>query len=161
MLVIVWHSRTGACEAMAKAAYAGAGGALGGAARLLRASDVAVQDLLAADGFLFCCPENLGAMSGEMKEMFDRTYYDLLGQVEGRPYASIIAAGSAGQGAQAQLDRIVTGWRLRRIAEPICVNFNAQTAQDIWAPKRVPKESLFICEELGSAMSEGIGAGIF
>ena len=49
-----------------------------------------------------------------MKEMFDRCYYPLLGRIEGRPYATLIAAGSDGRGAQAQIDRIVTGWRLRR-----------------------------------------------
>ena len=36
MLMIVWHSRTGAGEAMARAAFAGAGGAGAGRAHLVR-----------------------------------------------------------------------------------------------------------------------------
>ena len=48
-----------------------------------------------------------------MKEMFDRCYYPCLGKLEGRPYATIICAGSDGENAQRQLDRIATGWRLR------------------------------------------------
>ena len=100
MLAIVWHSRTGAAEALAKAAHDGAEGQ----ARRIAASDISPEVLLAASGYLFVCPENLATMSGAMKEMFDRCYYALLGQVAGRPYATIIAAGSDGSGAQAQID---------------------------------------------------------
>ena len=120
-----------------------------------------MQDVLTASAFLFVCPENLGTMSGLMKEFFDRTYYAALGQIEGRPYASIIAAGSDGRGAQAQLDRIVTGWRLRRIAEPLIVNLAAQTAEAIAAPKHVPDKVLKQCRELGQAMAEGVAMGLF
>jgi multimeric flavodoxin WrbA len=116
---------------------------------------------LAAQGYLFACPENLGTMSGAMKEMFDRCYYPLLGQIEGRPYASMIAAGSDGQGAQAQLDRICTGWRLRRIAPSLIVNLAAQTPEAILAEKNVPKQELERCRELGEGFAEGLAAGIF
>lgn len=96
-----------------------------------------------------------------MKEFFDRTYYDLLGRIEGRAYASIIAAGSDGAGALRQLDRIATGLRLKRVAEPIIVNFAAQTPEAIVAPKRVPHQTLKECRELGEALSEGLRIGVF
>lgn len=156
-LAIVWHSRTGASEALALAAARGAGDG----ARLIAAADAQAGDLLAAGGFLFICPENLGAMSGQMKELFDRTYYPLLGQVEGRPYASIISAGSDGAGAQRQLDRIVTGWRLRRVAEPLIVNLAAQTPAEILAAKTVPASQLDLAAELGMALAQGLEHGIF
>ncbi|MCU0947764.1 MAG: NAD(P)H-dependent oxidoreductase [Porphyrobacter sp.] len=142
---------------MAHAASAGAGSA----ARLLNAGEASTPDVLAASAFLFVCPENLGTMSGLMKEFFDRTYYAALGQIEGRAYASIIAAGSDGRGAQAQLDRIVTGWRLRRIAEPLIVNLAAQTVEAIAAPKHVPAKALKQCRHLGQAMAEGVAMGLF
>ena len=157
MLAIVWHSRTGAAAAMAQAARAGAGDR----AVLLAAEAVAPEALLAATGYLFVCPENLGGLSGAMKEMFDRCYYPLLGRIEGRPYATAIAAGSAGQGAQAQIDRIVTGWRLRRVAEPLIVNLGAQTPEAILAPKQVAAEDLELCRELGAALAEGLSLGVF
>jgi multimeric flavodoxin WrbA len=142
---------------MAKAALAGAGD-LGALLPVVQATpDV----LLAATGYLFVCPENLGALSGAMKEMFDRTYYPLLGTLEGRAYATIIAAGSDGRGAQAQLDRIVTGWRLRRVAEPLIVNFGAQTPEAILAAKVVAEEDLARCRELGAALAEGLRLGLF
>ena len=63
---------------MAAAAHAGADEG----ATLLAAEDAGVEHLLAADAFLFTCPENLGSLSGTMKDMFDRTYYPLLGRIE-------------------------------------------------------------------------------
>jgi hypothetical protein len=96
-----------------------------------------------------------------MKELFDRAYYPLLGRIEGRPYATAIAAGSDGRGAQAQIDRIVTGWRLKRVAEPLIVNLGAQTPEAILAPKHVPAAELERCRQLGAAFAEGLGLGIF
>ena len=155
-LLIVWHSRTGASEAMARAAAEGAGDAL-----LRRADAVNEEVLLAAGGYLFVCPENLAGMSGLMKEMFDRCYYAALGRIEGRPYATIIAAGSDGEGAQRQIDRIATGWRLKRVADAMIVNFAAQTPEAIAAPKVVPDKILKQCRELGEALAEGLRLGIY
>lgn len=142
---------------MAEAAFVGTQGR----ARILPAVEAGPEELLAASGYLFACPENLGTMSGPMKDLFDRCYYPLLGRIEGRPYASLIAAGSDGQGAQAQLDRIVTGWRLRRVAEPLIAMLGAQTAEQILADKIVPEQVLADCATLGAALSEGLEQGIF
>lgn len=157
MLAIVWHSRTGAARAMAKAAQEGAGDD----ARLLHADEAEPQDLLAAAGYLFVCPENLASMTGLMKEMFDRCYYPLLGKIEGRAYATAIAAGSDGTGAEAQIDRIVTGWRLKRVAEPLIVNMNAQSPEAILSEKTVLEKDVARCRELGSGLAEGLRLGIF
>ncbi|WP_108792397.1 flavodoxin [Erythrobacter sp. Alg231-14] len=154
-LLVIWHSRTGASASMAKAA------ADHDLARLVEAPDVTPNDLLSATGYLFVGPENLGALSGAMKEMFDANYYPVLGKIEGRPYATIIAAGSDGEGAVRQLDRIVTGWRLRRIAEPRIVNFSAQTPEAILAEKSPSNKVLRDCNELGRAMVEGMLTGVF
>lgn len=156
-LLIVWHSRTGAAEAMARAAWQGAEGR----ARLLAADEAQADALLAAAGYIFACPENLASVSGAMKEMFDRNYYPLLGRVEGRPYVTLIAAGSDGAGAQRQIDRVATGWRLKRAAEPIIVNLRAQSPEAITALKTVPNEELSKCRLLGAAMAEGLALGIF
>ena len=156
-LLIAWHSRTGASEALARAAAEGAGDA----ALLLRADAVTPELFLATSGYLFVCPENLATMSGEMKEMFDRCYYPVLGQIEGRAYATMIAAGSDGEGAQRQIDRIATGWRLRRVAEPVIVNTSAQTPEQIMARKSLSADILDEARQLGAAMAEGLGSGIF
>lgn len=156
-LLIAWHSRTGGSEALACAAADGAGRA----ARLVAAADVTPDDLCAVGGYLFVGPENLAALSGAMKEMFDRCYYPCLGRLEGRPYATIICAGSDGENAQRQLDRIATGWRLKRVAEPMIVNTAAQTPEAILAPKTIDPGRLAEARDLGAALAEGLAAGIF
>lgn len=156
-LLIIWHSRTGASEQMALAASKGAGDG----AVMKNAADVTADDILTAGAYLFVGPENLGALSGLMKDMFDRTYYSALGQIEGRAYATLIAAGSDGDGATRQIDRIVTGWRLKRCADPIIVNFNAQDAATILAAKKVTSQQLGGCHDLGRGMSEGLALGIY
>ena len=156
-LLIVWHSRTGASEALAAAAAEGAGET----ARLLRCDAVEPADLLDAGGYLFVCPENLATMSGLMKEMFDRCYYPVLGRIEGRAYATLIAAGSDGEGAQRQIDRICTGWRLRRVAEPVIVNTAAQTPERILAPKTLDAADLAAARDLGAGLAQGLALGMF
>jgi len=156
-LLVIWHSRTGGSRALAEAAAEGGGAA----ARLVPAERAEPADLLAAQGYLFVGPENLAALSGAMKEMFDRCYYPCLGRLEGRPYATIICAGSDGENAQRQLDRIATGWRLRRVADSLIVNTAAQTPKAILAPKTIPEDRLAEARDLGAALAEGLAAGIF
>ena len=96
-LLIVYHSHTGGTRQMVEAAVAGAqAGDSGVAVRLLPAPEAQVADVLAADGYLFATPENLTAVSGLLKDFFDRTYYGALDQINGRPYASLVCAGSVG-----------------------------------------------------------------
>lgn len=159
MLLIIWHSRTGAAEAMANAANRGA--LMHGPCRLIRADEADIATLSDAKGYLFCCPENLAGITGTMKEFFDRTYYPLLGRLEGRAYATMIAAGTDGTGAERQIDRIALGWRLRRVADPLIVRTGAQTPQDILAQKNLSDERLQMCFDLGQALAGGIGLGVF
>jgi hypothetical protein len=160
-LLIVWHSRTGAAQAMAQAAGAGAADEPGSAVRMVGATATGPDDLLVAAGYLFVCPENLGSMSGEMKAFFDRCYYPLLGRIEGRGYATALSAGNAGQGAEAQIDRIVAGWRLRRVAPSLIVRSGADTPAAIAAPKQVSRNDLQSCRDMGRALAAGLQLGIF
>lgn len=159
-LVIVWHSRTGAAEQMARAAARGATEAAAALEQpddlrvtLMRAQDAGDDALLASHGFLFCAPENLASLSGEMKEFFDRNYYAVLDRLQGLPYAAMISAGSDGAGAARQVERICTGWRLTPVAPAVIVNLGAQTAAQILAPKTVPAADLARCEELGGLLA--------
>lgn len=160
-LLIVWHSRTGAAQAMAEAAARGARDEVNAEVRLVPAGVAGVEDLLAADGYIFAGPENLSALSGELKAFFDRTYYGALDRLGGRPYAHLIAAGSDGTGAARQLARIAMGWRLKPIAEPVILCTHAQTPDAILAPKRPTEADLAPCMALGAAMAAGLTMGVF
>lgn len=156
-LLIVWHSLTGGSEQMARAASE----ATEAEVLLKRAREAGPDDLLAADGYLFVCPENLASMAGAMKDFFDRSYYPVLGRIEGRPYAGMICAGSDGEGAARQMVRIATGWRLKAIVEPLIVCTHAQTPETILAPKTIGEADLARCRELGATMGTGLAMGIF
>jgi NAD(P)H-dependent FMN reductase len=161
-LLIVYHSMTGGTARMAHAAAAAACAAEPTLpVRLQRAVDTGPDDVLAAGGYLFATPENLAAMSGLMKDFFDRCYYPALGRIEGRPYAVLVCAGSDGTSATRQVERIATGWRLRRVAEPVIVCTHAQTPEAILAPKRIAEADLARCAEVGAALASGLAIGVF
>ena len=84
-LLIVYHSMTGGTRQMTESARAGSVADTGVKVRLLHASQACPDDVLAADGFIFATPENLAAMSGQLKDFFDRCYYAVLDRVNGRP----------------------------------------------------------------------------
>ena|SRR5699024_135036 len=159
-LLIVWHSRTGAARQMAEAAENGA--------RKVRATleahdqlailsktagQTSAEDLLDADGYLFCAPENLAALSGEMKEFFDRNYYAVLNQLNGRPYALLVSAGTDGEQAVRQAERIAQGWRLNRVLPSQIINTAAQTPEAILAPKQIGTQDQETCQESGATLA--------
>ena len=158
-LLIIYHSRTGGSRQMAEAAFASAQKET--EAVLLRAAEAGPEDLLQAAGYIFCAPENLAALSGEMKEFFDRCYYPVLGRIEGRPYAQMICAGSDGAGAARQLARIATGWRLKEVQAPLILCTQAQTPEAILADKTLPEAELKHCRDLGQALAAGLALGVF
>jgi multimeric flavodoxin WrbA len=158
-LLIVYHSMTGGARQMAEAAARGA--AAEAQVRLLRAGEASGEDVLGADGYVFATPENLASMSGVMKDFFDRSYYAALERIAGRPYLSLICAGSDGHNAARQIERICTGWRLNAVAPPLIVCTNAQTPEAILAPKTIGADDLRRCEEAGMAIAAGLALGIF
>ena len=160
-LLIVYHSMTGGALQMARAAAAGAATEAGLRVRLLHAPDAGPPDVLGADAYLFATPENLAAMSGLMKDFFDRCYYAALEQINGRPYAALICAGSDGQNAARQIERIATGWRLKPVAPTLIVCTHAQTPEEILRAKQIGPEDLKRCEEIGAALAAGLVLGVF
>lgn len=160
-LLIVWHSMTGAAGQLARAACDGAREETDVQTRLLRATETLVDDVLAADGYLFVTPENLATMAGAMKDFFDRVYYAALERIDGRPYAAIIAAGTDGSGAARQIARIATGLRLREVAPTLIVRNGAQTREQILSPKTLAPGELAIARELGTKLAVGMASGIY
>jgi hypothetical protein len=85
----------------------------------------------------------------------------MLDRVAGRPYATIVCAGSDGTGAVRQVERIVTGWRLRRIDDAMVVVVGAQTPEAILAPKRIEPQALARASALGQTLAEGLAMGVW
>ena len=146
---------------MAETAASGAASELEIKVRLLKAQDANAGDLLGADGYLFATPENLGAVSGLMKDFFDRTYYAVLNRIAGRPYVALVCAGSDGENAARQIESIATGWRLKAIAAPLIVCTHAQTPEAILAPKEIGAYDRGRCREIGALIAAGLSFGMY
>jgi len=150
-LLIVAHAPSDNTRAMRDAVLAGA--------QAPEIDDVSVtvkppleagpEDVLQADAIVLGTTENLGYMSGAMKDFFDRIYYPCLEKKQGLPYALYIRAGHDGTGTRRGIETIVTGLRWRAIGEPLMC--------------RGPWRDGFIaeCEELGTLAAAGLEAGVF
>ena len=160
-VLVVYHSMTGGTRQMVDALVAGMALEPGISVNLRHAASAAADDLIEAAGYVFATPENLAAISGVMKDFFDRCYYPALEKINGRPYATLICAGSDGSNAARQIARIATGWRLRQVAEPLIVCTHAQTPEAILAPKLISARDLDRCRELGTQVAAGIALGIY
>jgi multimeric flavodoxin WrbA len=149
-LLIVYHSKTGKTGRMAEAVRRGASHAdIRIELRDCRAFDAGVEDLLWADGIIFGTPENFGYMSGALKDFFDRTFYEVENQVDGKAYCIFVGAGNDGTGAVTAIHRICNGYNFREVQDPVVV------AGDL------TDHQLSACEELGMAMAAGLEAGVF
>jgi len=117
--------------------------------RFLRAFDANLDDLLWADGIIFGTPENFGYMSGALKDFFDRTFYPAEPHQINLPYGIFVSSGNDGTGAVREIDRIVKGYPLRKICEPlVIVGGFKQGDHDL-------------CLEFGLCMAAGLAMGIF
>ena len=111
--------------------------------------DTGPEDVMAAQAVILFTTENLGYMSGALKDFFDRTYYPVLEEKQGLAYMLIIRAGHDGTGTRRAVETIIAGLRWKAVQEPIICRGDFDEA--------------FVgqCEEAGMLMSAGLDAGIY
>ncbi len=160
-LLIIFHSVTGGSEQIAQAVAQGARKEPEINVMLRQAQQVQAEHLREASGFIFVAPEMLGSLSGVMKDFFDRTFYQVLDELNGRPYAAMICAGSDGQGAVRQLEKIAMGWRLKKVAESKVVLTRAQSKEQILRIKSLDQSALEQSAELGIFFASALALAVF
>ena len=150
-ILVAFHSQSGNTKRMAEAVALGVSETEGAQAVFKRASDTAADDIRDCDAVVLCSPEYFGYMAGAIKDLFDRTCETLREdtRVQKKPYAIVVSAGNDGTGALTQIERILKGYRLKKVQHPII------------AKGEVTDEILSRCVELGKTIAEGIKGGIF
>jgi multimeric flavodoxin WrbA len=150
-ILVVYHSQTNHTHKMAQAVFNGASSIKGIQTTLKRANETGPDDLLRCSGLAIGSPEYFGYMSGMIKDMFDRTYEDTHDKKEmfRKPYVLFISAGNDGTGALNSIRRILKGYRLKEVYEPVI------------AKGETDNTVLDRCEELGKVIAAGCEAGIY
>lgn len=111
--------------------------------------EVRATDLDGCNGLLLGTLENIGALSGLSKDMFDRCYNDWLGRYEGLPAAIYIRAGFDGTATKRTLTNYANALSWRLVQEPLILhgayqdNFTKEVAS------------------LAGQLSAGVEAGIY
>jgi multimeric flavodoxin WrbA len=148
-LLIVYHSQSDKTGRLAEAVRQGSEQETGVKVLLIQAFDAGLDNLRWADGIIFGTPENFGYMSGALKDFFDRTFYPAEPYQLNLPYGLFVSAGNDGTGAVREIDRIVLGYPLRKVIEPVI------------ARGELSENHLKACTELGLSMAAGLAMGIF
>ena len=149
-LLIVAHAPSPNTQRLAEAVLRGARhpDIAGVTARHIPPLEATPDDVLAADAIILGTTENLGYMSGALKDFFDRCYYPVLEKKQGLPCALYIRAGLDGTGTRRAVESIVSGLKWNWVQEPLTCRGEFQEG--------------FIaqCEELGMAVAAALEAGI-
>lgn len=150
-LLIVAHAPSPNTGRLLEALLAGARAEAGQAVDVAAQSpfDTGPEHVLAAQAIILGTTENLGYMSGALKDFFDRCYYPCLEKSQGMPYALYVRAGHDGTGTRRGVETIVTGLRWRAVQEPLILRGD-------WQENFADQ-----CRDLGAAMAAGLDAGIF
>lgn len=110
--------------------------------------DTTPEDVFACNAIILGTTENLGYMSGALKDFFDRCYYPCLEKMQGLPYALYIRAGHDGTGTRRAVETIITGLRWRQAHEVVLCRGDFQ------------ESFLEDCQELGLYMAASLEAGL-
>jgi hypothetical protein len=148
-LLIVYHSQSGSCLDLAAAARRGASREPETALCWRRAWDAGMGELGSCSGLLLVAAENSGTLAGGMKDFLDRCFYPAQPLQLNLPYGLVISAGNDGRGASRQAQRILSGFPMKLVAEPLICR------------GEVTESMRRDCEELGQGLALGIQMGIY
>jgi multimeric flavodoxin WrbA len=139
-ILVAYHSIGGNTEKVAQALAEGAGSIEGAEVLLKKAVDATVDDFRSADAFAFGTPDYFSYMAGMLKDMFDRVFYEVKGDTEGKPCVCFVTHGGGGKAVDS-MERICNSFKLDCIVGTLSIE----------AP--IAEEHLAAARELGKKLA--------
>ena len=140
-LSIVYHTQSKSTETLANYIYKGCLKENSVETHLLLAAEADASTLLSSNGVIY--------MSGALKDFFDRTFYQVEYKNINIPYCTFVSAGNDGTGAVTSIERIVKGYPLIKVAEPLII-----AGKQLNSNKKK-------CVDFGHGMAAGLALGIY
>ena len=140
-VLVLYYSRGGRTEALAKAVAEGVTSVDGAQARIKRVDYATVDDFISCDAVAFGSPNYFGYMAGLMKDFFDRAL-SIREKVAGKPAAAFTSGGGSSDSALQSLERMISAFRLNKIADGVVSSGTPS------------EEDLSLCRKLGEALAK-------
>lgn len=134
-LLVLYYSRTGRIETLAKAVAEGIRSVGNVSASIKRVDYATVYDFVSCDAVAFGSPNYFSYMAGIMKDFFDRAL-TIREKVAGKPAVAFTSGGGSSNSALLSLERMISSFRLEKMAEGV-VSQGEPNEKDIAACKKL------------------------
>ena len=139
-VLVLYYSRTGRTEALAKALAEGVE-SKEGSAKVRRIDYATVNDFISCDAIAFGSPNYFSYMAGLMKDFFDRAL-SIREKVTGKPAVAFSSGGGSREAALASLERMINSFKLEKVTDGL-VSQGEPSEKDLEA-----------CRKLGEALTD-------
>lgn len=140
-VLVLYYSRSGKTEALAKAVAEGVESVKGTSAKVERVDYATVDDFISCDAVAFGSPNYFSYMAGLMKDFFDKAL-SIREKVAGKPSVAFTSGGGSSNSALLSLERMITSFRLEKVAD------------GIFSQGEPTRENLEACKKLGATLAK-------
>jgi len=144
-VLVLYYSRAGDVEAMAKAVAEGVNSVEGASSRIARVDYANIDDFISCDAVAFGSPNYFGYMAGLMKDFFDRAW-TAREKVSGKLAVAFTCGGSSSNAALLSLERMYSSFKLEKASEGVVWGIRDQGAPS--------EKELTACKKIGEALAK-------
>ena len=144
-VLVLYYSRSGNVEAMAKAVANGVNDVEGASSKLRRADYANVEDFTSCDAVAIGSPNYFGYMAGLMKDFFDRAW-SVREKVSGKPAAAFTCGGSSSNAALASLEKMFSSFKLEKVSEGMACGIREQGT--------LSEQNFAVCKKIGETLAK-------
>jgi multimeric flavodoxin WrbA len=144
-VLVLYYSRTGNVESMAKSVAEGVNGVKGASSKLRRVDYANVDDFISCDAVAFGSPNYFGYMAGLMKDFFDRAW-SVREKVAGKLAVAFTCGGSSSNAALQSLERMYSSFKLEKASDGVAWGTREQGTLN--------EQSLTACKKIGETLAK-------